>query len=115
MNCLADSRKCDKAERKWSVKQAVGQFGETSTRAGRSNKRFNHTGSDHQICPHLLVHEFFDSGLSVYPCKKQKILQSKTVKVDEEIVELTKQLELVEKDHQIQLEANNTQLERLGL
>jgi len=36
------------------------------------------------------------------------------VKVDEEIVELTKQLELVEKDHHIQLEANNTQLERLN-
>ena len=50
----------------------------------------------------------------VYPLKKQKILQAKTIKVDEEIVELTKQLELVEKDHRIQLEANNTQLERLG-
>ena len=44
---------------------------------------------------------------------QQKILNDKTVKVDGEIVEVTEQLKLVENDHQIQNEANVTQVARL--
>merc|ERR1711892_647757 len=44
---------------------------------------------------------------------QQKILSEKTVKVDAEIVEVTDQLKLVENDHQIQSDANVTQVARL--
>ena len=44
---------------------------------------------------------------------QQKILSEKTVKVEAEIVDVTDQLKLVENDHQIQSDANVTQVARL--